>query len=230
MVQVGILLRKYFPRVYGFCRTWILKKENVKLGDVVVQAGVDMTTCSSDVIYMSEIVGPGGLVIGIEPDKNNVQKINDYIRHHKITNIVIVEKAVWKVRGEFPLLMGKRSMDNRLEDISGIFDIKEIEAYTGTCMVETDTLDNILDDLGVENISHIRLTINGAELEVLEGMERILSKKRDNGFSIIVAGGKTQPFGPLIGGEPTDKKIVSVLRKHKFQTRYDKKGWIIAWK
>lgn len=229
MGWIGRILREHCPEIYTLCRIWLLRKY-IKRGDIVVQAGVDMTTDSSDVIYMSKIVGEGGLVVGIEPDRNSVQKINDYIKQHEIMNIVIVGKAVWKTRGKLSLLVGKRSMDNRLEDIGGVYDAKEIEAYIGTCMVETDTLDNILDDLGVENVSHIRLTVNGAELEVLEGMTKTLTKRCDGGLSMVIAGGKTQPYGPFIDNEPPDHRILSILRRYGFGTKHDKKGWIIAWK
>lgn len=230
MSLVGTILRRYFPKVYTFGRVWLLRKY-VKQGDVVVQAGVDMGTNSSDVIYLSRIVGNTGSVIGIEPDKNNVQKMNEYIKQHKITNVTIVEKAVWKTKGNFPLLIGKKSMHNRLEDIVGVFDVKHYEAYMGTRMVETDTLDNILGDLGVEGVSHIRLTINGAEFEALEGMKKMLAKSYDRGLSMVIAAGKrSQPFGPFIDGELADKKIVSILRGYGFLTKHDENGRIIAWK
>ena len=189
-----------------------------------------MATNTSDVIYISKIVGDGGLVVGIEPDKNNVQEINDYIAQNKLKNIIIVEKAVWRMKGTFPLLLGKQSMHNRLEDIGGEYASEEIESYVGKCLVETDTLDNIVADLGITDISHIRLTINGAELDVLEGMEKILAKEYDNGLNLVIAGGKTTPYGPFIDGETTDQRMTAILEKNGFQMKHDNKGWIIAWK
>jgi len=60
MSWVGKTLRRYSPRIYNFGRVWLLR-QYVKQGDVVVQAGVDMGTNSSNVIYLSRIVGNRGV-------------------------------------------------------------------------------------------------------------------------------------------------------------------------
>jgi hypothetical protein len=73
----------------------------------------------------------------------------------------------------------------------------------------------------------MRLTINGAELEALEGMKKILQTRC---FSMILASGKTQSFRATARGMPLNQVLVSVLKEHGLSTKLDKKGWVIAWK
>lgn len=220
---------KYFPGIYrlGVLIRW---RSFIKSGDTVVQAGVDMGTkhkkcLASNVFYMSKIVGKEGKVIAIEPDKNNIKKLKEYIKENHIENIIPVEKALWKERGKFTFLIAKNSWDNQLSIIPDTDKIPK-DTWIRKRVVQADTLDNILENLGIDSISHICLTINGAELEVLEGMKKTLQNK----ITMLVASGDSQRYRPTANGVPLNKKIASVLEDHGFKTKINRKGWINAYK
>ncbi len=94
--------------------------------------------------------------------------------------------------------------------------------FVSACIVESDTLDNILKEKNIEGVSHICLTINGAELEALEGMDRTLKK---NKFSMLIA--NQEKFRPTVNGIPLNEKITLLLKKYGFSTKIGKR-WIVV--
>jgi len=52
-----------------------------------------------------------------------------------------------------------------------------IGEYVNESIVEADTIGNILSEQKVQHVDHIHLTINGAELEALEGIDKFFLKK-----------------------------------------------------
>ena len=46
--------------------------------------------------------------------------------------------------------------------------------YTHTVEIETDTLDNIIEEFNFQDVNHIHMTISGLELAALKGADRTL--------------------------------------------------------
>lgn len=107
-----------------------------------------------------------------------------------------------------------RQANSLVQDI-----IKETE--TNTVQVETDTIDNILDDLGVTDVSLVSLTINGAELEAIEGMSKTLETCSPR---LSIAGWY------LRDGHPIWERAVSLLKEKGYETVRGNKGRVFAWK
>jgi FkbM family methyltransferase len=74
-------------------------------------------------------------------------------------------------------------------------------------MVETDTLDNILDELHINEVDFIKIDIKGAEIEALKGAEKTLGET----FKIVVACYHER------AGERTMPIITQMLSKHGFK-------------
>jgi len=49
-----------------------------------------------------------------------------------------------------------------------------LDANPSTITVETDTLDNIMHDFPGKTVHHVNLTINGAELQALDGISQVI--------------------------------------------------------
>ena len=223
-------LAQRFPGVYrrGVKLRW---KSFMKPGDTVVQAGVDMGTkhdkCGgSNVVYMSEIVGETGRVIAIEPTKKNIHLLKKHVHEKNIKNITLVEKALWRRKTRIPFLLGEESWHNRLETVPSEGEESE-KKWRGRYTVEADTLDNILEEHQVDDPAHICMTINGAELEALEGMEKTLKTKKP---TLLIASGKSQQHRPNVDGTPLNKKIAETLKKQGYKTKINPDGWINAYK
>jgi len=226
--KIKILILKLFPFIYKFA-VYLRWKSFIKPGDTVVQAGVDMgwkhtKRGSSNVIYMAKLVGTFGKVIAIEPDKENIRKLESYLKSHNLNNVIIIKKALWKEKGTLRFLMGKRANDNLLAVVPNTHKIAS-EIWKGEIQIAADTLDNILKDQGVNHVSHICLTINGAELEALKGSHKTLQSEK---LTLLIA---AKPwFRPIANGMPYNKKIALLLKSYDFITKIGKNGWISAYK
>ena len=207
---------------------WMRWRSFVSKGDIVVQAGVDMATkherCfGSNAIHMARIVGSEGRVIAIEPDPRNVTLFREFIEAHGIDNITVIEKALWMDKGKQVLLLGNKSWHNQLAIVPATENISE-DTWADRHTVEADTLDSILDENGIRGVSHICMTINGAELEALEGMSKVLATEP----SLLIASGSTQTFRAEADGMPLNERICQFLRHRGFETKVDRQGWIHA--
>lgn len=230
MGSFGLRARKMVLRIPGVYRlaNKLRWRAFMKPGDTVVQAGVDMGAKMDkglipNAIAMSQIVGPAGKVIAIEPSNESVKRLQAYILSYGIENILPIEKALWHKKELMPLRLGNESWHNRLDAIQSKSD--QVDVFFGDALVEADTLDNILDELHVDNVSHVCLTINGAEYNALIGMTKILQQKK---ISLLIAGGATQCFLQNPDEIPVTEKIANLLVENGFEISVDKIGWLIA--
>lgn len=197
-------------------------------GDTVVQAGVDMGAKRDNgqvpnALSMSKVVGEKGRVIAVEPSQQNVRLLKSYIDLHNVQNITVVEKALWNKEKEMIFSLGKESWHNRLADLHSRED--QSSAFENSYAVKADTLENILNDLGIKQVAHVCLTINGAEFEALTGMENVL---RQEHVTLLVAGGDTQAFHQQTDNLATKDRIADFLRERGFKVTVDRIGWVTA--
>lgn len=76
----------------------------IKAGDVVVDVGACV---GGFAIPAARKCGKRGIVIAIEPDQENVNKLRENILLNKLNNIIIVPKAAWNLKGMVTLYHGK---------------------------------------------------------------------------------------------------------------------------
>ncbi len=136
-------------------------------GGTIVEVGAYLG--HKTIRFHDQVVGTTGKVLAIEimPDnceilRRNVQEngLNDYIE--------VVWSGVWNSPGEH-IVRGKGFQRNSLVEI----DEQNLPEVT---TVPTDTLDNILENWGVESVDFIDIRTNGAEVEVLRGLDRMLDR------------------------------------------------------
>jgi len=142
-------IREYESHVLGFCI--IIADRN--------KVFVDIGACTGK--YSIPMSKHYGMVIAIEPNPKNIEFLRKNIELNKCDNIVIIDKAVSNTKGKTKLaLKGAQSF---------------IEAYNvkDSIEVETDTLDNLIEKADV-----IKIDVEGAELKVIEGSERIIDEHK----------------------------------------------------
>ena len=216
------IIFKFFPRLY---KKLIGLRTNsfVKPGDWVVQAGVDLGVKGkfSNAILLSDRVKKNGKVFAIEPDPRNVIMLKEYISKHKITNIEVVEKAVWHKTDTMIFEQGEESWWNRLDIIKGDdTDTREFR-FVGSVEVQADTIDNIIGE-SAKRISHVCLTVNGAEYNALQGMDKIL--KNDKLTVLIV---NQKELMPDEGELTISQNIMKYVERFGFKTSVGSR-WIVA--
>lgn len=186
----------------------------IKKGDVFVDVG---SFIGYGAMKIGSLVGTSGKVVAIEADPDCRRILEKNIKENTISNIQVVPKAVWNEKGMLALHRSYKQANSLVQDI-----ITETETNTVQVQTDTiDTIDNILNDLGVTDVSLISLTINGAELEAIEGMSKTLETCSPR---LSIAGWYERD------GHPIWERAVSLLKEKGYETVKGNKGRVFAWK
>lgn len=138
------------------------------LGDVVIDAG----GCYGDTtLYFANAVGPSGMVYCYEFDSENL----DVYRHNILANpdlgarIQLVENALWSAPGEEM---------HFVVDGAGTRIVPHASQAQAANTVITDTIDTMVERLGVSKVDLIKMDIEGAELAALHGAQKTILRDR----------------------------------------------------
>ena len=140
----------------------------VQPGDVVIDAGA----CFGDTsLYFSEKVGVNGAVYAYEFDPDNLVlfRKNMEINAAIAGRVHLQEYAVWNKAGE-QLRFLTNGPSTRLVT----------ENEESNFLTTTDTIDELVDRIGLNRLNFIKMDIEGAELEALQGAERSIRKFTPN--------------------------------------------------
>ena len=143
----------------------------VSAGECCILAGI---FSAKTVENFSRAVGEKGTVVVVEASPEIVARLGSELAH--LTNVKIINRAVWREKGEVEFLVAGQNRPqgyNRIK--SG--ELQEFPYHMvdrpATIKVMTTTLDDIATHFELSVVHHINLTINGAELQALEGMKSI---------------------------------------------------------
>ena len=189
----------------------MIKFPNLKKGEIGIQVGFDLSSknLTTDVIKMNYRTTNIGQVIAIDPDPFNHERLQPVIEQRGL-NIKLIQKATYSHQTTDKLSMGHRSSHNKINSVqsenSSVLTDKVIE-------VELDTLDHIVEELGLDydKIRHISITNNGAEYETLLGMENILEKCEH--INLTIASGRPDKMGEV--NNKRDYEMVTELLTKK---------------
>ncbi len=175
----------------------------INKGDTVVLVGV---ISGGGYLKATKCVGREGRVILIEPEKRNLAELEDEVQQKKLRNVLIVPKAASSKKGQELLMVSDRRTDHKIK-LPGIVHDSDLRpgAFQSTQKVDVDIVDNILQELGLGQVNFMNISVNGAELEVLKGMERILK----GNVKLLVRG----------RGQPVNKSVEPFLEERGFIVR-----------
>lgn len=148
----------------------------VGVGETVLLLGVHRI---DTVMAWSWLVGPRGKVIVVEAVPDYIDNIRRNLEHHlnwSLDNVVYVAKGVDAVSGRKAIEIGERADFNKLanqaidDGLSSADFIREVE-------IDLDTVDHILEEVGIHHVDYIYITISGMEAEALKGMQKTLQMK-----------------------------------------------------
>jgi len=171
----------------------------VERDDVVIDVGAHIG------LFTISIAAKAGKVLAIEPEPRNLHYLRYNISTRSLDNVLIVEKAVWNRKKKLPLYLSNASGNHSL-----IHDMQPLNTSITNCFitVETDTLDNIVSELNLMHVDFIKMDIEGAEIEALEGAKETLKKTS----KIAIASYHKR------NGTKTSTDITRKLVKSRFQT------------
>lgn len=167
---------------------------NIEAGDYVLDCG---SNCGIFSIYASNKVGEAGKIYSIEPGQENFKFLLENITLNKVNNVVAINNALYNSITKLNFFISREDFNSSL-----IFNDKQ-NHYTSE-IVNAVTLDSILFDYDIKRVDFIKIDVEGAELECLEGAKKSLSLSS----KIIVA--------DLKSSDKNFKRILSILDEHGY--------------
>jgi FkbM family methyltransferase len=151
----------------------VLKKLRALLrpGNTFVDVGANVGLYA---VIASHLVGPQGRVIAIEPQESLQALLLDNLRMNGASNATPVRAALGRMGGSGTLF--QVSSDN-----DGQATLRLSSEETSVAPPENvpiETLDAVLSELGIEHVDGVKIDVEGAELEVLEGFRASLARDR----------------------------------------------------
>ncbi len=168
----------------------------VKTNDVVLDAGAN---CGHLSIFFSKLVGKNGKVYAFEPDKFNIDRINNnrQLNDDLSDNIKIVELLLWN--------------ENRLVDFNEAGTVGSSAVWildADKCVKkEAIRIDDWVTKNDINKLDFIKMDIEGAEIEALEGCMATIENLKPN-FAIASY--------HIVDGEATYVKVEQFFKKMNY--------------
>ncbi|MBN2421491.1 FkbM family methyltransferase [Candidatus Woesearchaeota archaeon] len=166
-------------------------------GDIIVDAGAYVGHFA---IIAAKLVGDSGKVIVFEPDPFNKIELKKNIKANGIKNIVLIEKGLSNKEGKFNWNIG--GVESQIG--KGFFEIK------------TTTLDKALKNN--KRIDLIKMDIEGAEIDALEGANSTLNKTKHCAIASY----------HIVNGKKTCFEVEKILKRRKFHVKTKMAGQLLT--
>jgi FkbM family methyltransferase len=115
-------------------------------------------------------VGTEGRVLAFEPEPENCRLLLESIRLNGFRNVVLMQTCLYNKKGRNVLWLDPENLGaHSLIKDSYLERQKSIE-------VDTNTLDDALTELAINYVDVLKIDVEGAEPQVLEGAERLIKK------------------------------------------------------
>lgn len=141
-------------------------------------------------ILAAKKVGPSGSVIAFEPSPRERKKLLLHLKLNRCTNVKVEPFALASQDGEATLFVvnGRNTGYNSLRPPVVSEPIKAIS-------VRTMRLDTYLEKEHIHNVDFIKIDVEGAELETLNGAKKLLGHNSRCVIMIEVSDVRTAPWG-----------------------------------
>jgi FkbM family methyltransferase len=187
-----------------------------KEGDTVVDVGAHIGRYT---IIASKRVGPTGKVIAIEADPSNFEILNRNIELNQLSNVTTLNYAAFSKKAKIKLYLPAGEIFTKYNTImSNWVWVKPDDKFVE---VNGNTLDNLLQEIGIRQVNWIKIDVEGAEFEVLKGANKLLLNNKN--IVLLVE----------VHGSPNDYrlKVEEFIRLYNFKTEfekiYEKNGYVI---
>ena len=159
----------------------------LKAGDVFYDIGANVGFFT---VIAAKLIAPRGSVYAFEPVPENVARLWQNVKLNGFRNVTVIEKAVSHVTGQAELLITSHPGGAALSTTTRPPDVKR--AIT----VDVIAIDDLVFQEKLVPPAVVKIDVEGAEIEVLQGMRRTLRE-----------------FKPIVIYEIDDEKEESFKRK-----------------
>jgi FkbM family methyltransferase len=180
-------------------------------GATIVDVGAGIGT---ETLYFHEKIGANGKIYSIEASPDSFKKLKGLCANNNIKNSFNHNIAISNFNGKIWM----EEMDR--------FEVNQVNQSEKGIEIDCYTLDSFVEEQKIQIIDFLKVNIEGAELEMIKGMDRSIHKTRNVAISCH----------DFLFKE--DKKIrsrvISFLEANKFKIRYNQTGnkvadsWIYA--
>lgn len=184
---------------------WLM--ETLLSGMTVIDVGAHQGRYA---IQFSRRVGEAGLVVAVEPEPRNLELLSRNLELNEIHNVRAIRAACWSCRESLQLLRSTTLDLSRVSKSS-----KEHGDLIGL------PLDDLVEELALRRVDQVKIDVEGAELEVLDGGRKMLREFRPRVF-VECHGTLPQLFNWL------QLQSYKVLRQKKDPHHGEAFGWILA--
>jgi len=196
-------LRLSINGVYGELDT-ITIKQNVKKNDIVIDVGANIGYYT---LLFSRLVGNLGKVFGFEPEPYNFELLKKNVEINNYNNITFEQKAISKNSGTINLYLAKNGIVGHR--------IYNSDVCNGSIKVEMISLDDYFSKLDLtDKIDFVKIDVEGAELGVFKGMEKILNESKN----LKIFSEFNRDVIKNEGSNPNE--ILEILNQHNFTINY----------
>lgn len=146
-----------------------LIETTLKPDDVFVDVGAHVGYFT---LLASRQVGPAGSVLSIEPNPVALEQLRRNVERSHLRNVQVAHTACGDSHDAVRLYL-------HTESNSSMASLSPDNATGGAAVdVPCTTLDDLGKDRGITRVTLVKIDVEGAELSVLRGMERILREMR----------------------------------------------------
>jgi FkbM family methyltransferase len=138
----------------------------VHAGDVCYDIGANVGFFS---VLLGRLAGPTGSIYAFEPVPKNALTIERNARLNRLDNIKVLQVACSNESGMSELLLAHHIGGAVLKNVGVPPDL------AGSLIVETVSIDTLVEDRQIKPPRFIKIDVEGAEMEVLQGMQRVLN-------------------------------------------------------
>jgi FkbM family methyltransferase len=159
LTMPGSFLNYYTDNFEPSTLQWL--RENLHPGMIVADVGAHIGFVT---VFMARLVGPDGRVYAFEPASDSLAYLNRNISYNGLENVIIIPAAAGDTAGTRTLYLAEVSDTNS-------FYRRHLGRTVGTLQVEQVRLDDVVSAPDL-----VKIDVEGAEIEVLKGMNRILDQ------------------------------------------------------
>ena len=173
-LRMNLNLDDYFENniLWGFYEPHVREsiKSNIKREGVFIDIGANIGFFTN---YSASLVGSKGYIYSYKPNPECVERIRKNLELNEFKNVKILNKALSDSHQTKKFYVGKQHALSSLHEGSELMELDK------TITVQVSTLDTEIQSLKIkpENISLIKIDVEGHEFNVFRGMTGLLKYK-----------------------------------------------------
>lgn len=152
-----------------------LIKQRLGPGDTFVDLGANLGWYT---LLAADAVGPTGRVVAIEASPKNFLRLKENVSNNRLENVRLVNEAVWSSQGLLSLFQGP-PQHSGISTVVPSF-AERHRGYEKAGQIRARPLPEILNPHEIATLRVLKIDVEGAEGEVLLGLEPMLDSAPDD--------------------------------------------------